>query len=386
MVTPAASSRESENVARSSTGVQIVLDTVCQSAARLCEAYDASIWRPDGNQLLLVAHHGPITQIESVPLVRGSVVGRSVLDKQIVHVADIQSRADEFPVTSEYARRLGFRTGLYIPLMREGVAIGAIALRRTEARLFTERQVALLQTFANQAVIAIENTRLLDELRESLAQQTATADVLPDLVTWVRSRLGDEGHFEAERALAWMERVALPSGAVRTLGDALGLLGMLDEVRPRTLSGRSLDEIAESFVRARIEQSSRESTVSTWLGQNAFPALLGTIAQLITESDRSLAAPRTFDEWLALERRIEHEQLLAGRHWTSRPWLHRLIQPTLVIAGEDDPLTPLANSRLLARRIPDATLHVIEGGGHVALLSRASEVAPLVNRFLEPSA
>jgi two-component system NtrC family sensor kinase len=165
-------------VARSPTDVQPVLDTVCQSAARLCEAYDSCIWRPDGDRLLLVAHHGPITQIESIPLVRGSVVGRSVLDRQIVHVADIQSQADEFPVTSEYARRLGFRTGLYVPLMRKGVAIGVIALRRKEARLFTARQVALLQTFANQAVIAIENTRLLNELRESLQQQTATADVL----------------------------------------------------------------------------------------------------------------------------------------------------------------------------------------------------------------
>src|SRR6516162_2653655 len=64
-------------VARSSTDVQIVLDTVCQSAARLCEAYDASIWCPDGDRLVLVAHHGPITQIESVPFVRESVLGRS---------------------------------------------------------------------------------------------------------------------------------------------------------------------------------------------------------------------------------------------------------------------------------------------------------------------
>ena len=92
-------------VARSSTDVQIVLDAVCQSAARLCKAYDASIWRPDGDRLVLVSHHGPITQVESIPLERGSVIGRSVLDRQTVHIADIQIRADEFPVSSEYARR-----------------------------------------------------------------------------------------------------------------------------------------------------------------------------------------------------------------------------------------------------------------------------------------
>ena len=172
-------------VARSRADVQFVLNSVCQSAAQLCEAYDASIWRPDGDRLLLAAHYGPITQIESVPLVRGSVLGHSVLDKRTAHIADLQTQADEFPVTSEYARRLGFRTGLYVPLMREGVAIGVIALRRVEARLFTERQVALLQTFADQAVIALENARLLNELRqrtsdltESLEQQTATSQVL----------------------------------------------------------------------------------------------------------------------------------------------------------------------------------------------------------------
>src|SRR3974390_2566990 len=157
-------------VARSPTDVQSVLGAVCQSAARLCEAYDAAIWRPDGDRLLLVAHEGPIT-VESLPLIRGTVAGRSVLDKQTLHIADIQTQANEFPESSENARRWGFRTLLQIPLMREGIAIGTIALRRTEAQLFTDRQVALLQTFANEAVIAIGNARLLNELRESLEQQ-----------------------------------------------------------------------------------------------------------------------------------------------------------------------------------------------------------------------
>lgn len=128
----------------------------------------------------------------------------------------------------------------------------------------------------------------------------ALEDVLPELVSWVAERLPEDGHFEPERALAWMQRVALPSEAVVTLGDALGLLGMLDEVRPRTLHGRSLDEIAETFVRQRLAESSEEATVSSWLHRNAFAALLGTIAQLITESDHPWNRPRTFDAWLAL--------------------------------------------------------------------------------------
>jgi len=165
-------------VARSSTDVRRVLDGICQSATRLCEAYDSTFWRLNGDRLLSVAHHGPIPLIESVPLVRGTIAGRSVLDKRTLHIADVQTETDKFPESSEYARRLGYHTGLCVPLMREGVAIGTITLRRTEAQLFTERQVALLQTFADQAVIAIENTRLLNELRESLQQQTATADVL----------------------------------------------------------------------------------------------------------------------------------------------------------------------------------------------------------------
>jgi two-component system, NtrC family, sensor kinase len=164
-------------ISRSTFDLQALLKTLVESAAHLCDAYDSAIWRPDGNRLLLVAHHGPI-RAETLPLIRGTVAGRTVLDGRAFHIADLQTEDAEFPESSENARRWGFRALLCVPLMREGVAIGTVALRRSEAQLFTERQVALLQTFADQAVIAIENTRLLNELRESLQQQTATAEVL----------------------------------------------------------------------------------------------------------------------------------------------------------------------------------------------------------------
>src|SRR5262249_10802391 len=158
---------------QSHANVQPVLDAVAESAARLCDSFDSAVWRREDERLLLVAHHGAISQTgsEILPLVCGTVGGRSVLDGRTVHITDIQTGGIEFPSSSENAGRQGYRTILSVPLMREGVAIGAIVLRRTEARLFSERQIALLQTFASQAVIAIENVRLFD------AEQARTRDL-----------------------------------------------------------------------------------------------------------------------------------------------------------------------------------------------------------------
>jgi len=169
-------------IARPPTDLQSVLDTVAENAARLCDAQDAVIFRLDGDVLQRVAIHGPIPMRgAALPVTRGSVTGRAVFDRQTIHVHDIEAESEaDFPDMDKTRRRggSGARTRLAVPLMREGIAIGAILIRRMEVRPFTDKQVALLKTFANQAVIAIENVRLFNELTEALEQQTATSQIL----------------------------------------------------------------------------------------------------------------------------------------------------------------------------------------------------------------
>jgi GAF domain-containing protein len=167
-------------ISQSPTDLQPVLDAVVRSAARFCGADDAELFRLDGEYLAVAAHHGPIPAPVGrlIPVVQGSVSGRAFAERRAIHVADLQAEAEEFPVTSGMARELGFRASLSVPLLREGMAVGTITLRRAEVNPFTDKQIALLQTFADQAVIAIENVRLFRDLTESLEQQTATSEIL----------------------------------------------------------------------------------------------------------------------------------------------------------------------------------------------------------------
>src|SRR5262245_5154560 len=172
-------------ISRSTFDLQTVLDTLVESVARLCEADIANVWRPRAAYKLAASYQatrenkGYLENLSIEPG-RGSCVGRTLLEGKIVHIHDIV----EDP---EYAlsHATGYRTMLGVPLLREGVPIGVIALVRTKVRPFTEKQIELVETFADQAVIAIENVRLFDEvqartreLSESLEQRTATSEVL----------------------------------------------------------------------------------------------------------------------------------------------------------------------------------------------------------------
>jgi GAF domain-containing protein len=176
-------------ISRSTFDLQSVLETLTESAARLCEAEMATIARQEGDAYFYATTYGFPNEVgdflKSVPYApgRGNAIGRCLLEGQTVHIPDVLT--DPEYVMRETQEKAGFRTVLCIPLLREGRPIGVIGLLRGDVRPFSTREIQLVATFADQAVIAIENVRLFDaeqqrtrELSESLEQQTATSEVL----------------------------------------------------------------------------------------------------------------------------------------------------------------------------------------------------------------
>src|SRR5262249_47386957 len=170
-------------ISRSTFDLQTVLTTLVETAARVCEADIGNIARPvDSGGYKIEASYGQSTALyeelarRTLKAGKGSVIGRTALNRAPVHILDAQADTD---YELREALKIGdYRTMLGVPLVREGNIIGVFGLARKTVRAFTEKQIELVTTFADQAVIAIENVRLLSELRESLQQQTATTDVL----------------------------------------------------------------------------------------------------------------------------------------------------------------------------------------------------------------
>jgi signal transduction histidine kinase len=254
-------------ISRSTFDLQTVLDTLVESAARLCDADSASIHRPQDNAYPCIASHGYSREFHQYlrehPIVagRGSVVGRAMNDGKIVHVPDVLADPDHLLV--EQRKVGGYRTVLAVPLMREGLAIGIIRLTRNKVQPFTDKQIELVTTFADQAVIAIENVRLFDEIQDKNRQlQLASehksqflASMSHELRTPLNAIIGltemmvtNAARFGTEKALEPLRRVnAAGTHLLSLINEVLDLskieAGKL-ELNPEPVSlARLIDEV-----------------------------------------------------------------------------------------------------------------------------------------------
>ena len=231
-------------IAGAPTDLQPVFDAIARRAAHLCDAFDVVVLRVEGDRLRLVAHHGSMPAGD-VALHRGTVGGRTVLDRTVIHVADLQAESDEFPEGSAIARARGHHSNLSVPLLRGDVAIGNIQIRRNEIRPFSDAQIALLQTFADQAVIAIENVRLFTELQASnreltttLDKQTATGEILRIIAS---SPTDVQPVFDA-----------IVSSAARFLEAHSGLLSRVAGNQVELAAFTSTDEVGDAALAAQF--------------------------------------------------------------------------------------------------------------------------------------
>ena len=397
-------------IASSPTDIQPVLNTVAESAARLCDAVDVQIWRVDGERVRFAAHYGsiPIPKVEEGrPIIRGVAGGRAILDREIVHVPDTLAPnvQTEFREAWSFTQESGTRTLLAAPLLREGTALGYILIRRFEARPFSDNQIALLKTFADQAVIAIENVRLFQELKELLEQQTATSEILGviassptdvqpvlDVVTENAARLCDADDAQIFRSDGDLIRLAAnyggtPATQVRSIsrGSVMGRIF----VDRKTLHIHDLAALVDTeFPEAR--ESLQRSGQRTYLGT---PLLregvsLGAIGLrrkgVRPFTDRQVKLLETFASQAVIA--IENVRLFNELDTRNRQLTEALEQQTAtseilrVIASSPTDIQPVldvvAESAARLCEASDANIYRMDGAGYRLVASFGSMPIP----------
>jgi two-component system, NtrC family, sensor kinase len=240
-------------ISRSQTDVQPVFDTIVRSAVRLCNGLFSALYQFDGEALHQVAQHNftpealeEVRRISPVRPTRTLGGGRAILERAVVHIPDVELDP-EYP-DKAVSRAIGFRSGLFVPMLREGAPIGVIMVARAEAGPFSDSEIELLKTFADQAVIAVENVRLFTELQTSnhgliaaLDKQTATSDILRVIS---RSQTNVQPVFDA-----------IVGSAVRLLRGYSGVVTRMagDQIELAALT--STDDAGDAATRAAFPQS-----------------------------------------------------------------------------------------------------------------------------------
>ncbi len=364
-------------IARSPADLQSVLDTIAERAAKLCDAEDAAIFRVDGNYLRLAAHFGPVPMVSALGegrvFDRGTPPGRAIVDRETVHVPDLRAAVAEFPGAKTLGVALGLRTVLSTPLLREGAAIGVIHVRRREVRPFSERQVKLLETFADQAVIAIENARLFQGLTESLEQQTATSDILRVIAsspTDIQPVLNAVGESAARLCEANNAQIFRLEGEHYLLVASFGTLPdpWRGEARPLTrgfIAARAMIDRETIHIKDISSSVAREEFPDTWaLAQHdgvrtllAIPLLregipIGVIfirrLEVQPFTDKQIALLKTFADQAVIA--IENVRLFQELQARNRDLTEALEQQTAtgevlrVIAGSPTELQPVLDT------------------------------------------
>jgi two-component system NtrC family sensor kinase len=226
-------------IASSPTDVGPVLKAIVENACELCEAYDAVVLLKDGDDLRVSGHRGSIPlKRDKWSISRDLITGRSVIDRATIHVHDVLSdEGAEFPEGREFAHRDGFRSILSVPLLRKDESIGVIVLRRIEVHPFSEKQIVLLQTFADQAVIAIGNVRMFEQVQAKTRELSQSLDDL---------RAAQDRLVQTEKLASLGQ---LTAGIAHEIKNPLNFVNNFS-----ALSAELIDELDETLAPAPLDQ------------------------------------------------------------------------------------------------------------------------------------